>query len=68
MVKKVEKPAAQTDEVREYEIALTSGDIKLTFTTNERRLARAAKQLALENGADCVVTRTAKREVKFAGV
>jgi len=54
--------------VKEYEIVIKLNDTELTFQTDKRKLARAAKELALENGGECAVTRTAKKDVKFANL
>ena len=55
---------------KEYEISLTvkPDSEPVNFTTDIRRLARAAKELAIENGMTATVNRTAKREVNFAGI
>ena len=55
---------------REYEITLTpAADVTpVILSTNTRRLSRAMKELAIENDMVVTVNRTAKREVKFAGL
>jgi len=53
---------------KEYEVIIKSGDTELVLLTDTRRLSRGAKELAIENGLDVTVNRTAKREVRFAGI
>jgi len=51
---------------KEYEVVIITAIATVTFSTDKRKLARACKEIAAENGAECEVTRTAKKAVKFA--
>ena len=55
--------------MKEYEITITpeKGDA-LKLGTDKRSIARNVKLACAENNIACEVSRTAKKEVKFAGM
>ena len=55
--------------VKEYEITITPKDgAELVLRTDSRTQSRNVKMTCVENAIPCTVTRTAKKEVSFAGV
>ena len=55
--------------MKEYEVKFTLPDgSEHSLSTDNRTVARNAKILLLENEVSVTVTRTAKKEVSFAGV
>ena len=55
--------------MKEYKIVISpKDDLDVTLFTDNRTQARNVKTTCVENDVPCTVTRTAEKEVSFAGI